>query len=274
MRYRTYSQTEIYQILHQTREIADKPYMLYVAFVLSCLSEVLESEDEDNEMPWSVDNIWGAALPYEVFTAIYTSAFTQFLDALQNGYPLDVWGKSISIRKAKSCNIDLLHNIFHFKGMYESGTEEVVIEQSRIYNVSNVLCSKEEQKDNWNYLRQVIYLAEDDDGWYKLTDMEVTMYLWAVFYKTQLKNTKAPNDPSAYSNFRAKYSEDLVTTYKEEHDCWIDGCKETNIPNTYFLFNASNVRDWNIKHHQESYVDAVSIDAATDYWYDKFFVWS
>lgn len=271
--YKPIQQSDLYLILHRTREIADRPYFLFVAFILSCLSEVAEPDDEDDE-PWDIEKIWGTAIPSKIFFSVYNNAYTQFIEALDNGNQIDIWGKSYSIRHSKNCNKDLLHQIFMFKGMCD-GREEVLIERYAILDVTVKQFSFDELRSNKDYLKRVCYLAEDDDdnGWDKLTDMEVVMYLWACFFKdTENGSDIADDGIDRYVNFRAKYKEFLYTTRKEEQECWNTKAQEKEFANSIYLFNADSVQRWNVKHKQKSVISEVDKEEAQQYWEQTFFL--
>lgn len=268
-KYKPYSQADLYQIIHDTRSIADRPYMLYAAYMLSELKDAVEPDEAENG--WSVDDIWGCTLPKKTFETIAQDVYEQFVFCLDNDERIDIWGKPYSIRNGRKCDRSRLKDTIDFE--LEDG--QYTISRYGVIDVGNEVFSKDELLDNKLFLKRVVMLAEDDehDGWDKLTDMEVAVYLWALFVrKTQQFQEHTDNlDRTLYARFRSKYKSDLYTTKEDEIACWNTKSAAEEKPGTIYLFCANKVRKWNMKHNQRSYVGDVDEKAADDYWYRNFF---
>lgn len=260
MTYEPYSPTDIYTLIKEPREISDKPYMLHAAFLLSCLFEVYESDEDEHPAPL---NNWGWAIPKKVLNDIVKNANEQFIYASDHGTQIDIWGRGFSIRKANAYDKSRLGSIFQF----ESKGDNYIVGKQGVMNLSTISQTElykqvaAEFSDNRQYLRKVIMVAENDinDGWDKLTDMEVTMYLWAIFYrKDEMENEKM---------FRDKFKKDLYTTPEDDRGCW-DGIAATNgKPHGLYTFSAAKVREWNKTHSQTSVIDTIDDAQANNYWY-------
>lgn len=259
--YKPYSEYELHLLFTEPREISDRPYLLHAAYLLSCLFEAFEPED-DEELPF--EKCWGWKIPKTVLESIVKNANEQFIFASKNGTQIDVWGQSFSIRKVNAYDPKRLHMIFDFE---QSGDNYITAPQG-IKNLAGDYQSKAhkivkaEYEDNKEYLRKVIMTAEDDadNGWDKLTDMEVTMYLWALFYR------KYENENDL--EFRTKFKNDLYTSEKDDQQCWNDVAKLYMKPHGLYTFSANKVRAWNKQHGQQSIIDNVDSAKADDYWYD------
>lgn len=265
--YKPYSDYDIHILFSEPREISDKPYMLHAAFLLSCLFEAYtpdeNDEDEDgNSTP--LEGIWNWKIPQTVLNSIVKNANEQFIYASDNGTQIDIWGRGYSIRKSNAYDKSRLNSIFNFP----IDGDDYIVTKSGIINLMGDVNSdihlnyKNEFSDNKEYLRKVIMVAEDDEhnGWDKLTDMEVTMYLWAIFYR---KNE--------YENdiiFREKYKKDLYTSANDDKSCWNSIAQLHSKPYGLYTFSACKVREWNKQHCQQSIIDKVDQQKADDYWYN------
>ena len=47
--YGCYDEIELYQLMNEPWEISDRPYLLHAAYALSCLSEALEDDSDDDD---------------------------------------------------------------------------------------------------------------------------------------------------------------------------------------------------------------------------------
>lgn len=263
-KYQPYGDYDIHLMFSEPREISGNPYMLHAAFMLGCLFEAYTPDEGDcaDDEPKLEEN-WGWEIPRQILDGIVKNANEQFVYALDNSTQIDVWGAGFSIRKANQCDRSRLHEIFNFP----MNGDNYVVTKTGVMNLQETSCAKEQVRgefsDNMSYLRKVIFTAEDDDndGWYKLTDMEVTMYLWALYYR---KNRENDNEA-----FRRKFKNDVPTTRRDEMSCWNALAQSESRPHGMFTFSASKVREWNAKHGQESVIDSIDAKVADDYWYEK-----
>lgn len=265
--YKPYSDYDIHIFFSEPREISDKPYMLHAAFLLSCLFEAYtpdESDEDEEGDSIPLEDTWNWKIPQTVLNSIVKNANEQFIYASDNGTQIDIWGRGYSIRKPNAYDKSRLNNIFNFP----IDGDDYIVTKSGVINLMGDVKSdahlryKDEFSDNKEYLRKVIMVAEDDEhnGWDKLTDMEVTMYLWAIFYR---KN-ECENDII----FREKYKKDLYTSVNDDKSCWNSIAQLNSKPYGLYTFSACKVREWNKQHCQQSIIDKVDQQKADDYWYN------
>lgn len=122
--------------------------------------------------------------------------------------------------------------------------------------------SKEQAQINRTYLRQIIMLAEDDenDGWGQLTDMEIVVYCWALFYnKHQFDN---------FIQFKKEYQDYLYVTEKEILSCLNERSTLRQKPVGMYAFSHDKIQKWNQDNYQESAAIKIPASKAEDYWYD------
>ena len=248
-----YSEYEIDMLVRDTDEISDSPYPLFAAYAISCLYDLAETEG---------NGIWGSKLPQSIVDKTLENAVADFCAATDNRLPIEIFGKSYRIERVNAFNRKVLINQFDF----QRDGEDYIIEKSRIinlmvYNEKPYLKAREELKGNRLFFRKVVVVAEDEanDGWDRLTDMEVAVYCWGYYHFS----TKSYNAVEWYS----KYAEYIGQPLSEIQKCWNDECRLMCKPNGMFIFSADAVREWNISNGQHSIVDKVPDDKANDYWY-------
>ena len=263
--YPCYSGTDIYLFTERTREISKNPYQLFAAYIISALEDLIHSDPEDDQNPF----IWGKTVPVDVFDRFYTSAVNDFIEAKKNGLTVDVRGKPYTIRNSAKIDEEKLSEAFQFP-VYD---ERYSICKMGVKNVENGPVTFADQrkalKDDNLYLRKIIYLAYDDDndGWDKLTDMEVAAYIWAFHMARALRNNQNINDKyivNWWQEFR-KYAD---TPLKEIRATWNDRFKVAEIADSICVFSADKIRKWNEDNGQESVVDSIDDKTADDYWYE------
>lgn len=262
-KYEPYSDYDIHIFFSEPREISDRPYMLHAAFLLNCLFEAY-TPDEDEEEQGKPEETWGWKIPKTVLSSIVKNANEQFIYASDHGTQVDVWGKGFSIRKVNAYDKTRLDDIFNFP----IDGDDYIVTKSGVMNLAGNFTTdarkqvKDEFLDNKSYLRKVIMVAEDDahDGWDKLTDMEVTMYLWAIFYRKH----EIEND----LQFRNQFAKDLYTTENDDKQCWNAVAQLNGKPHGLYTFSACKVRRWNKAHNQKSVIDETDDKEAEDYWYN------
>ncbi len=261
--YEAYSDYDIHLFFAEPREICDRPYMLHAAFLLSCLFEAYTPDEDEDEQP-KLEDAWNWKIPKNILHSIVKNANEQFVYASDHGTQIDVWSKGFSIRKVNAYDKARLGDIFNFP----TNGDNYIVTKTGVMNLAGGSSSeahkefKDEFSDNKSYLRKVIMTAEDDtnDGWNKLTDMEVTMYLWALYYRKH----ESDNDVE----FRELYKKDLYTLASEDKKCWNAVAQLRSKPHGLYTFSASKVREWNEQHKQPSIIDSIDATKAEDYWYD------
>ena len=78
--YGSYDDLELYQLMNEPWEVTDRPYLLHAAYALSCLSEALEDDDEEDEKK----EIWGKTIPERILKSVVKNAAQNFNDAADN----------------------------------------------------------------------------------------------------------------------------------------------------------------------------------------------
>jgi len=264
--YPSYSETDIYLFTERTREISRNPYQLFAAYIISALTELIHSDPEDDQNPF----IWGKEVPVDVFDRFYSSAVNDFIEAKENGLPIDINGKPYTIRKANNLDEQKLHDAFQFP-IYDSTYS---ICRTGVKNVednpTNFTDQRTALKNDSIYLKKIIYLAYDDenDGWDKLTDMEVLAYVWAFHMAKALRNNENINDRYIANWYQEakKYVDDM--TLKEIRSTWNDRVKMAEIADSICVFSADKIREWNKTNGQKSVVDDIDDETADNYWYE------
>lgn len=264
--YTAYDDMELYKLMDNPLELADKPYLLHAAYALSCLSEAVSDDDDECDPK----NIWGKRIPERILSSVVRNAAENFNDAAQNRLRIDVWGRPCSVRKQNKYNPDRLLDIFNFRlddGEYiieKSGVMKLGASKQADYQSNKDLLSK-----NKNFLRKVIMLAEDDenDGWEKLTDMEVSVYCWALFIHKLQSDSLQNRRNNVMSVFMEEYKKHLYVTMEDLMSCVCDS-QDGRVRPQMYLFDCEKVLNWNEKKKQKSVVCDISDEDAENYWYD------
>lgn len=258
--YKKFTDTELYELMNEPWEVADRPYLLHAAYALSCLYETLVPDNDDEIENFS---IWGQKIPEKVLKSIVKNVAENFIGAARNGGRIDINGKGYSIRKVNAFNPAILTEIFDFP--LENGEYTIVKEGVR--SLATVECmsyqdDKEQFTKNRWFLRAVILIAEDDknNGWDKLTDMEIAVYCWAQFYHKYGNNNE--------TQFISEYKDYLYVGKRDMIGCWTDYAEKAERPNGLYTFDYLKVMQWNKGSNQKSIVDRISEQEAEDYWYD------
>lgn len=253
-----YDEIELYQLMNEPWEVTDRPYLLHAAYALSCLSEAVEDDEDENEP------IWGKRIPSKILKSVVDNAAENFALAAQNNTRIDVWGRPYSVRKANAFDRKKLKGIFDFK--LDNG--EYIIEKSGVVKLaasehSSFESNKKSLSANKDYLRKIIMLAEDDDndGWDKLTDMEVAAYCWAQYYNKHQQDNEV--------RFMEEYKLYVPVTIDEIHKCMSDYSTKTGRLHGMYAFDRDKTMRWNNDHQQQSHADGIPINEAEDYWYEK-----
>ena len=264
-KYEQYDDYTINILMNEPWEISDKPYKLHAAYALSCLFEVAAPEDDD-EQSIGRDAIWGQRVPKKILDNLVVDIAESFNDAARNFKQVDIWERRYSIRKLNAFDAKRLIKIFDFR----LEDEDYIIEKSGVMNLAGPVhemlkkyeTELDEFRENKKYLRQVIMLAEDDEnnGWDKLTDMEIAMYCWALFYnKHQHENLL---------EFLTKYKKYLYVDENDINDCMTDKARFCQRPQGMYTFSATKVKQWNDIAKQVSYASDIPEKEADDYWYE------
>ena len=264
--YGNYNESELNLLLNEPWEISDRPYMLHASYALSCLFEAVEPTGDEDDEPFSKEDMWGCKISQNILDRLVVDITEGFNDAAENGKRVDIWGKAYSVRKSNAYDHKRIGMIFAFPledGVYTITKEGVrnlsgpVSEMLQKYEVT-----LEESRANKLYLRQVIMLAEDDmnNGWDKLTDMEIIMYCWALYYhKHQSENL---------IEFQRLYKDYMYVKTDEIKSCLTDKALFRERPIGMYTFSEYKVRQWNDEAGQKSYASKISKEDADNYWYD------
>lgn len=264
-KYQPYSASEIDVLLHEPWEISDQPFMLHAAFALSTLFDVCSPETDEDEV-FNVDDMWGCRVPRNIIDRLAVEIATDFNDAADHYKPVRIWGKPYSIRKVNAYDHKRLDLIFDFP----TEGKDYIITKEGVLNLAGVVpdilqkyeVTREQAAANRTYLRQIIKLAEDDahDGWDKLTDMEIILYCWAMFYnKYQYDN---------FVHFKREYKDYLYVKEADIISCLNEKAALCQRPTGMYSFSSEKVQEWNETHGQKSVAVTISKEVADNYWYD------
>ena len=262
-KYLPYDVSDIDTLLNEPWEISDQPFMLHAAYALNCLYDIVAPEDDEVFTP---DEMWGSRIEKKILDRMVLDIEADFNDAATNRKPVRIWDKSYSIRKVNAYDHSRLHLIFNFP--LENG--EYTITKEGVLNLTGVSdpilkpydISKEQAQINRTYLRQIIMLAEDDEnnGWDQLTDMEIVVYCWALFYnKHQFDN---------FIQFKKEYQDYLYVTEKGILSCLNEKSTLRQKPVGMYAFSHDKIQKWNQDNNQESAAIKIPASKAEDYWYD------
>lgn len=265
-KYEPYSASDIDALLHEPWEVSDQPFRLHAAFALSSLCEVCTPESTDDDVEFTPDDMWGCKVPKSIIDRLVNEIAADFNDAAVHYKPVRIWGKPYSIRKVNAYDHNRLNLIFKFP----IEGDDYVITKDGIMNLAGVTpdalkkyeITREQASVNRTYLRQIIRLAEDDanNGWDKLTDMEIVVYCWALFYnKHQFDN---------FVLFKEEYKDYLYVSESDIVSCFNEKASLRQRPIGMYSFSSEKVQDWNDANHQKSYAKEISKEEADNYWYD------
>lgn len=267
-KYAPYNHSELDVILNEPWEVSDQPFKLHAAYALSCLYELVADTGDDDELNPIKDRdcIWGMKVGKKMLDLLVADVMCDFNDAADNYKSIRIWGKNYRIRKANSYDHKRLGLIFSFP----EADEEYTITREGVMNLCGVVpealkpyeVSKERAKNNRIYLRQIIMLAEDDknDGWNKLTDMEVAVYCWALYYnKYQFDN---------FIQFQKLYKDYLYVSGRDMEKCFNEQASIRHNPNGMYTFSHEKVAEWNKANGQVSEAEKIPPEEAENYWYD------
>ena len=235
----------------EPRRVSSDPYQLFAAYMISCLYELYEP-DNDSET-YDPENTWGWLVDKQMCDKMVKEAIEQFIEACDNDLSIDIWNRGYTIRKARLLDIKRLEDIFQIPIVNADEGDCYNVVKNGIMNLEKSVSADKshiaEYHRNKAYLEEVIRIAKDDknDGYDKLTDMEVTMYCWYVFYKKM--------DGRDYWIFRKTYEKFLYTDEDDDRACWTDKVLKTKRLDTQYLFSANKVKDWNKRHKQKSIVN-------------------
>lgn len=262
--YQPYNTQDLYILMHEPWEIADQPYKLHAAFALSCLIDLLEPEDEEEE--FKPEDIWGKELPKQMVDRLAKDIAEDFNDAASTRVPITINGRKFTIRKVNAYDKTRLTNIFRF----ESVGDLCIIRPEGIQNLLGEVnpeletyeVTRHESKKNRTYLRQIIKLAEDDDsnGWDKLTDMEIVYYCWGLFYR------KFESDN--FKHFLSEYKDHIYVSPEEIIKCFNSKSELRGRPVGLCPFSYDKIQKWNDWNGQISEAINISCEEADDYWYE------
>lgn len=263
--YKPYTTEEIDTLINEPWEIKDRPYMLHAAYALNCIYELLNPEEEDVDA-MSPDEIFGKTLPKNIINHLAEDIASDFNDAAANYKSIKIWGKSYAIKKVNTYDRKRLHLIFNFP----INDDEYIITKEGILNLagqssealSKYEITREQVNANRIYLRKIIKLAEDDsnNGWDQLTDMEIVIYCWAMFYnKYQFNN---------WLQFTREYKDYLYIKESEARACFTEKATLRQMPVGMYTFSYDKVKKWHDDRGLTSVADQIGNQEAEDYWYD------
>lgn len=263
MKYINYTNEELYDIQNRTREISSDPYKLFVALVLSALSEALEDSDDDDEedAERTKREIIGAEIDAKYAKDTLSECIEDFTEAVKNRLQVNVGNASYTIRNAASIDTDRLEDVFVLAE--KDGLAKITPDCINNLSVDITGDVRTQASDRLSYFRKIVMLADStDDGFDKLTDMEAAVYCWGLFLS---KHITTPIGAFLYHEFWEKYKDYHGCEFKDVIKCLMDG---KNIPDSYGSFDPVKIAIWNKRNNQKSVVNSVDSDEADNFWYD------
>lgn len=246
-----YSDEELYDIIHNTRMISSNPYKLFVAFVLSSLTDLLD-EGQESVFDLLTDRL--------VIFHVIQDCLDDFNAAMENGCMIDIFGKLYSIRNKSRVDTSLLARSFSLPiTSLVKFSPKYIIKQGQ-YAIG---FGPEKPSDNMLYFQKIVMLADStDDGYDMLTDIEAAVYCWGLFHS---RHSSEQTGACMYHNFYEKYKGNFDVDFYELMKCVKDGQR---FPFDYWSFSVAKIKEWNKTHGQKSVVDEVNDDEAVNFWYD------
>ena len=243
-----YTEREINYIINRTRAISSNPNQLYAAYAISCLSEYLVEDG-------AIDDMWGMEIDIDNLCKLLEDTYLDFTSAMSNNIPITIFGNQYTIRNKNQFASQSAGSIFDF----DISNGMALISKGKIRNIELVV-EKESTADIRLFFRKIVCLAEDDvnDGWNKLTDMEIVFYCWGMFYYSDLK--------CDFCSFMSKYSDYIYVNEDEIKKVWSDNCIKSGRLNGIFAFSKRKIEQFNKEHSQKSFVDTISKEQAESYW--------
>ena len=248
MAYRKYTENDIYMMTHRTREISGNPYMLFAAYLLSCLSDMKEPLDDDDEEDGK-PKVMGETFPSRMLRRIADGCVNDFREAAETESTIEIFGKPYSIRKASSIDYSRLPDTI----TVNEGRAYTTITSESLNDVSEEADSNDPRlsfQDNKWYADKVVEVADNiKDGWDLLTDAEVLLYCWVKY--CQKREDRGIDGEKDFMNFRKIYKDYFYITEKQFLGC-LNGIKKW--PVTPYSFSADKIRKLNESLGQESII--------------------
>lgn len=248
MKYKAYSVNDFYLMLHRTRDISGNPYMLFTAYLISSLSDILFAEDDDETGKPKPDDLFGMTVPAHMLKLMLRECLSDFREAAESESAVEIFGKPYSIRKAGS--IDYAKLADTIKTVQDG---DVTITKELFNNVTEE--EPEDIKltfqDNRRYSDAIMKLADETkDGWDLLTDVEVLVYCWMKYcQKHTLEDGK---EERYFREFARIYKDFFYISEKRLLSC-LQGRKQW--PITQYSFSAEKIRKLNGELGQASVID-------------------
>ena len=263
--YKPYTDAELYQIVHNTREVSSNPYSLFVAYVLYALFEYLDNEFDFENEDDHYEDYWRTTISHKEYWDILGNAAEDFVAAVDNNLQIDINGKAYTIRHANEFDKSRLNKIFMFNQHAKDGM--CPIRKEYIFNVSG-----EEQKSfddiqadakhNKAYFWKIVYAVDKLGKYDDLTDIEAAVYCFGLYYS---KHINIKPDKKYMLKFMNEYEEYFGLTLEEVLSCVIDNLQ---FPQYYYNFSAEKIKKFNESQKQNSFIDTINERDAENYWYD------
>lgn len=265
MNYNPYTESELYQIIHNTRDVSSNPYSLFVAYVLYALFEHLDEEFEFENEDDHYEEYWKTDISHKEFWDILGNAAEDFVSAVENHLQVDINGKAYTIRHTDQFDKSKLKYVFLFNQHAVNGM--CPVRKEYIFNVSGEerKTFKEIQSDaklNKAYFWKIVYAVDKLGKYDDLTDIEAATYCFGLYYS---KHVSLETDRKYMLKFMDEYEEYFGLTLDEVISCVIDNLK---FPQYYYNFSADKIRKFNESKKQASFIDTIIEKEAEDYWYD------
>lgn len=259
----TYNKYALIKLVNRIEEICSDPYALFQSYVLNSM---IDNYCEDDE---GVDGLIGKEIPADDFDKLHSECFDSFLHAKDSDGLIDIQGRGYVIRKAGTVDVNLLGKSIQFERKSDNyivspgGFKKIELRQSGDFQ-----SKKQEYQEDQDFVRKVITLALDDenDGWNKLTDMELIVYLW-VYELNKAKGRGAKiNDYYLANWYKESVLEYTDIKLSEIRKCFSQRIRIIEMADTPILFSKSKVMSWNTSNNQNSFIESVDPNLANSFW--------
>lgn len=259
MKYSNYTSYELREIVTDPRAIANNPHKLLVSFVVNSIYDEL-IQDEEITFPDE------ARVPTMVLDKYVEDCIEDFIASAEKGDTIRIRNQGFRIRKFNSFHKDRASDAFNFP----VDNENSIITGNGIFDVETKVSSSHEEKSksydaNRFFFWKVMSLSQTDEGYDKLTDMEVAVYCWAIWIKEQPLDVFIDEDK--IKKWWQKYYDYFQIPLDDIISCMNPDMKAANKTNTYFLFDGNLVDAWNKKHSQQSMTGDLQDLKAYNDWY-------
>lgn len=249
---RSATKGELEEAIARPRDFANDPNMLFVSYVLDTLKGMLIDYDKFYDDEDEQQEIWGAEFDKKTFDRMLGEMADEFCTCAETRQQLRIGGSGFTLRNASGVSRRGLKTLFDFRvndKNYIIEPEGVLVDDG----IDDFAQRKAELASDKLMMKKIVFLAEHEDGWDRLTDIEAAAYCWYINQKK--KNPKPVNEwADAYISYHGLGLDEI-------RKAWRNG-----EPKGMFPFSQRLVEDFNKSHRQKSSLHNVPDENAEDYW--------